>query len=163
MIISIIAAVAKNGVIGINGTMPWHIPGELTRFKELTWGKSVIMGRITYEDLGRPLPGRRIVVVSRSKTYSAPGLITCRSVEEAIERCRREREDEVFIAGGGDVYRQTIDLTDIFYMTIVDEEIEGDVYFPDVDWSTYDLIYKEEREGPPRYTYYTYKRKQAGK
>lgn len=131
--ISIIVAVAgKNRVIGKKGGMPWYIPEELKRFKEITMGHPIIMGRKTHESIGRALPGRVNIVITREPNYLAEGCIVVNSLDEAIKTAQsRERSDEIFIIGGGQIYQESIGLADKLYLTYVDKEIEGDVFFPD--------------------------------
>ncbi len=130
MIISIIAAMAKNRVIGKDGTMPWHIPEDLRRFRELTMGHTIIMGRRTFEQIGHPLPGRRNIILTRQLHYGAAGCLVLHSIADALGACADV--DEVFICGGGDLYRQTISLADRIYLTVVDGEYAGDTFFPPV-------------------------------
>ncbi len=130
MIISIIAAMAKNRVLGKAGASPWHIPEDLRRFRELTMGHPVIMGRRTFEQVGRPLPGRRNIILTRRPDYEAPGCLVLHSVADALAACAEA--EEVFICGGGELYRQTISLADRIYLTVVDRECAGDTFFPPI-------------------------------
>lgn len=135
MIISCIAAVAKNGVIGRNGELPWHLPADLRRFRRITWGHPVIMGRRTFESIGRPLPGRANVVLSRSGRSEWPGeLLVCGSLDAALERLRdAEGRSEVFVIGGGEVYLLALPRTRRLYLTRVEARVDGDARFPDLD------------------------------
>jgi|SRR3989344_3755761 len=134
MTISIIAAVAKNNVIGKENALPWHLPEDLKRFRKLTIGKTVLMGRKTFESiinkLGKPLPNRKNIVVTRKKDISYPtGVLIYSDLDKAI----REHDDEdLFIIGGGEIYRQTVDKAGILYITHVDEVANGDVFFPEI-------------------------------
>ena len=114
--------------------MPWHIPEDLKRFKKITSGHHVIMGRSTYESIGKPLPNRTIIVLTRNKGYKAPGCHICHSLESGLSLAKMAGEQEVFIAGGGNVYDQSMDLADKIYLTRVQEVIEGDTYFPFIDF-----------------------------
>ena len=126
--ISIIVAVAKGGAIGKEGKMPWKIPGEQRQFKELTTGHVVIMGRRSYEEIGHPLPNRTIIVVSKTKVFSGENLYTVKSLQEAIERAGQE---EIFIAGGAEIFQEALPLADKIYMTYVDMEVpDADRFFP---------------------------------
>ena len=126
--ISIIVAVAKGGAIGKEGKMPWKIPGEQRQFKDLTTGHVVIMGRTSYEEIGHPLPERTNIVVSKTKVFSGENLYTVKSLQEAIERAGQE---EIFIAGGAEIFQKALPLADKIYMTYVDMEVpDADRFFP---------------------------------
>ncbi len=128
MTVTCIAAVSENGVIGRNGSLPWKLPADLRRFKARTMGKTLIMGRKTWDSLGGPLPGRRIVVVTRRARFEAPGVARASSVEEALALCRSE--DEVMIGGGEQIYRAALPLTDRVDLTWIHAHFEGDAHFP---------------------------------
>lgn len=134
--ISLIVAVADNNVIGMNNKMPWHIPEDFKHFKEITMGKPCIMGRKTYESildqLGKPLPGRTSIVVSRSG-YEHEGAVSASSLEEAINKASAEDSDEVMIIGGAQIYKEALNknLADRVYLTRVHQEPEGDAFFPE--------------------------------
>jgi dihydrofolate reductase len=141
----IIAALDRNHVIGKDGKLPWHLPADLQRFKRLTTGHTVLMGRKTYESLGRPLPNRRNVVLS---SRPVEGVETYASLSEALRAL--EDVDTVFIIGGGEIFRQALPIVDGLYLTIVDGEHEGDTFFPDYErliGSTFTLTAKEDHEG----------------
>lgn len=127
-IISLIAAMANNRVIGKNNQMPWHLPADLGHFKAITLGKPVIMGRKTYESIGRPLPGRRNIVVSRNSDYRVEGCETAVSLEDAIKMVYEV--EELMIIGGGNLYSQAMPLTDRLYLTFIDLNVDGDTLFP---------------------------------
>lgn len=131
--VSIIVAVAgSKRVIGKAGGMPWHIPEELKRFKEITLGHPIIMGRRTYESIGKVLPGRTNIVITRDQSYLEEGIIVVHSLEEALRFAQNQSgNDEVFVIGGGEIYRQALPLADKLYLTVIDREIEGDTFFPD--------------------------------
>lgn len=130
--ISIIAAVSKNNVIGRDGKLPWHISEDLKRFKRLTSGHVIIMGRKTFESIGRPLPNRTNIIITRDKNFTPEEVVVTHSVEEALDIGReKEERGEVFIIGGGQIYTQSMRYADKLYLTVVEEEIEGDTYFPD--------------------------------
>mgnify|MGYP003809876373 CR=1 FL=1 len=129
--ISIIAATAKNGVIGIHNRLPWHLPEDLRHFKALTLGHHILMGRKTYESLGRPLPGRTTVIITRSADYSAPGCIVVHAIGDAIAACGDD--SEVFFIGGAELYRQALDYADRIYLTEIQAEFGGDAWFPEFD------------------------------
>ena len=139
--ISIIVAMAKNRVIGANGAIPWHLPEELKRFKRLTLGHHIIMGRKTYESIGRLLPGRTTVIVTRQPDYTVPGAIVAASLEDAIARCAGD--DEVFVIGGAEIYRAALPVADRMYLTLVQAPAEGDIRFPAWETQDWDLISRE--------------------
>ena len=129
-----IAAVARNGVIGAGPDIPWHVPGEQQRFKRLTLGHPLVMGRLTYASIGRPLPGRTTLVVSRDPALAVPpGVEVFADVDAALDRALELDGTRVFVAGGGQVYRAAWPRLDALEITEVDQEPEGDVFFPDVD------------------------------
>jgi dihydrofolate reductase len=152
--IAIVAAVARNGVIGARGGMPWHLPDDLRLFKETTLGHVLVMGRRTYESIGRPLPGRTTVVVTRKHDWS-PGddeVLVAHDVEEALARAR-SLDDRVFVVGGGEVYAAALPHADSLVITFVEQEPEGDTTFPPVDWSQWRETSREPGDGWVRVTY----------
>lgn len=143
--ISIIVAVAKNGVIGGENNLLWHISDDLKRFKAITSGHGVIMGRKTFESLGRALPNRRNVVISRNSDYLAQGAEVVGSLEDAIKLF--ESNDETFVIGGGQIYKQSMEIADKIYITEVDKEFQGDTHFPEIDKSVWCESFRETHEG----------------
>jgi dihydrofolate reductase len=137
MRISIIAAMAENGVIGRGGQLPWHLSADLKRFKRLTMNHTIIMGRKTWESIARPLPGRRMVVITRQSGYRADDAAVVGSLEDALALARAAGDDEAFIVGGADIYRLALPHADRLYMTLVLAEVEGDTKFPEIDWETW--------------------------
>lgn len=145
MMIILIAAVAKNRVIGNKGKIPWNIPGEKAYFKEVTMGHVLIMGRRTYEEINRPLPGRTTIVVSKTKDFSADGCLMADSLEKALILAKNQ---DIFIAGGSQLYREALPLADCIVLTEVDLEPEGDTFFPEFDEDEYSkTVIKELTEG----------------
>ena len=140
-VVSLIVAMARNGVIGKDNRLPWHLPEDLKRFKRLTMGHHIIMGRKTYESIGRLLPGRTSVIVSRRRDYVVPGAIIAHSLEEAIEHCAND--DEIFVIGGAEIYRAALPLADRLLITQIDRELAGDTVFPAVDWSLWREIERQ--------------------
>ena len=136
MTISIIVAMTNNRVIGKDNQMPWHLSDDLKNFKKLTLGKTVIMGRLTYDSIGKPLPNRKNIVLSRSLKDKKVDVLS--NVEEALEVT--SAEEEVFIIGGQDIYSQTIKKATKLYITMIDSEIEGDKFFPNIDLSDWKII-----------------------
>ena len=132
--IALIAAVAENNVIGNNNALPWHIPADLKYFKQVTMGKPIIMGRLTYESIGKALPGRTNIVVTNNKGFLVPGVRVCHSLEAAIrlakELVRGMSVGEVVIVGGGQIYRQAMSVVDRMYLTRVKRAVLGDAVFP---------------------------------
>ena len=124
-----IAAMANNRVIGLDNKMPWHLPGDLQHFKKVTSGKPVIMGRKTFESIGRPLPGRRNIIITRNKDYHASGIETVTTPEAALELVNDVAE--VMIIGGGNIYQQFLEQAQRLYLTFIDLDVEGDTQFPD--------------------------------
>ena len=145
MLISAIVAVSENNVIGRDGHLPWHLSQDLKRFKAITTGHSIILGRKNYEDIGRPLPNRTNYVLTRNKVFQAPGCIVCSSLEEAIEAAKAAGETECFIIGGAAVYREAMPLVGKLYFTRVLSQVDGDVFFP--EWG--DGFVKESEEKYP--------------
>ena len=133
MRLSIIAALSSNNVIGRDNQIPWHLSTDLKRLKALTMGHHMIMGRKTYESIGRPLPGRHFVVITRQPDFHAEGVQIAHSLEEAIQIAIHANDDEPFIAGGTEIYEQAIHRADRMYLTRVHAEVEGDAFFPDFD------------------------------
>ena len=130
-IISIIAAISQDRALGKNNKLLWHIPKDLARFKKITTGHPVIMGRTTFESLGKPLPGRTNIIITRDDNYQAEGCIICHSLEGAINIAKEKDHKEVFVIGGGQIYNQTINLADKLYLTLVKGKFDADTYFPD--------------------------------
>ena len=152
--ISIIVAVAKGGAIGKEGKMPWRIPGEQRQFKDLTTGHVVIMGRTSYEEIGHPLPERKNIVVSKTKVFSGENLYTVKSLKEAIERAGQE---EIFIAGGAEIFQEALPLADKIYMTYVDMEVpDADRFFPDFPKEKYIIMELERVKGKIPYYRFLY-------
>jgi dihydrofolate reductase len=155
MRISIIAAMAENGVIGRGGQLPWRLSADLQRFKRLTMGRTLIMGRKTWESIGRPLPERRMVVVTRQSGYRADGVEIVGSLSDAFQIARAAGDEEAFVIGGADIYRQSLPFTDRIYMTLVLADVEGDTKFPEVDWDTWARIDSKTHEADEKNEYST--------
>jgi len=141
MRISLIVALAENGVIGRDGDLPWRLSSDLRRFKSITMGHHIVMGRKTYESINRLLPGRTTVILTRMPGYHVEGAIVADSLNAAIDKI--EGDDEVFIIGGAEVYRQSIGTAERLYVTAVQADVDGDTYFPDIDWQQWQLIEEE--------------------
>lgn len=130
MIVSAIAAIGEDGVIGREGKLPWHLPGDLKRFRAITWGKPIIMGRKTHESLGRALPGRTNIVLTRTPGYRAEGCTVVSSPTEALSLAASSGAEEAVVIGGSEVFRQFLQLCEKVYLTIVEGEFDGDAFFP---------------------------------
>ncbi len=159
--IILIAGVAKNRVIGKNGKLPWNIPEDLNRFKSLTLNHTVLMGRKTFESilnvLGRPLPERTNIIVTRDRAYQAPGCIVVHSIAEALMKA----DGDIFVIGGQNIYEQTIGLADMLEITEIKKDYEGDAFFP-VIGSEWKEVKREDKEsGEIKFSFVTYERAQS--
>jgi dihydrofolate reductase len=141
MRISAIVALAANRVIGCDGRLPWHLPSDLQRFKRLTMGHALLMGRHTFESIGRPLPGRRTILLSRQPTFSAAGCEVAKDLQSALKM--GEDAEELFICGGAEVYRQTLPLVQRIYLTELEQEFPGDAYFPEIPATDFREVHRE--------------------
>jgi dihydrofolate reductase len=161
MTISIIAALSRNGVIGADNRLPWRLPEDLARFKRLTLEHSVIMGRKTFESIGKPLPKRRNIVLTRNATNLPAGVTVARSLDEAFELT--SGEEEVFVAGGAEIYRQTLERANRMYLTRIHADIEGDAYFPAFDESAWRISEKIDHADavPHGYSFVTFERAES--
>ena len=140
--ISIIVAKSENNVIGSNGQLPWHLSEDLKKFKSITMGKPMIMGRNTFESIGKALPGRKNIILTRNLNYSAKNVCIVNTIEKAIEACGEQKE--IMIIGGGEIYKAFLGITNRLYLTNVDIKIEGDVFFPEINLSHWNLISRED-------------------
>lgn len=156
MILSVIVAMAHNRVIGLNNQMPWHLPADLAWFKKNTLNKPVIMGRKTFESIGRPLPNRHNIVISRqieSSDNKISNVSWVKSIDEAISLAQAQQPDEVFIIGGGNIYQQVLPLIDRLYLTHIDAELQGDTYFPDYLPEQWQVIYQQDHQADEKNSY----------
>ncbi len=151
MTLSLVVAASSNNVIGSDGGLPWHLPDDLRHFKRLTTGKPVIMGRRTFESIGRPLPDRRNIVMTRQTDYAAHGCEVVSSVSEALELVHGV--DEVMIIGGGQVYRDFLPHADRIYLTRVQADVGGDTYFPGIDENGWHRVMSEHHAADERHAY----------
>jgi len=150
MIISLIAAMDKNRLIGAENALPWHLPADFKHFKEVTMAKPIVMGRKTYESIGRPLPGRQNIVISRSG-FAAEGVTVVDSIDSALDL--PGDVEEVMIIGGCSFYEQIIDRADRMYLTFVDAECEGDAWFPEFDQSQWRVIQQQSVKADDKNNY----------
>jgi dihydrofolate reductase len=160
MKISLIAAISENRVIGRDNALPWHIPEDLKRFKEITKGHPVIMGRKTYESIGRLLPNRINIIITRDSEYTVDGAVIVHSLEDAMNEASKPRtmnqelrtdKDEAFVIGGGQIFEQAITIAEKLYLTVVHTEIEGDAFFP--DYSEFSTVVEKRDSHNEMYSY----------
>lgn len=143
-IISLIAALAGNRAIGKDNKLLWHISEDLKRFKRLTSGHPVIMGRKTFESIGKPLPNRTNIIITRDPGYTADGCVVVNSLEKAIEEAKKVEAEELFIIGGAQIFNQSLPIADKLYLTLVEGDFDGDVFFP--DYSEFNTIVHQENK-----------------
>ena len=151
MSVTIIVAMAKNRVIGKKGQLPWHLPSDLHRFKQLTMGHTLLMGRQTFESIGTALPGRQMIVLSRDPEYRAAGCVMANNIETALQLV--SPVEELFICGGADIYQQTLPFAEKIYLTELDIEIAGDRYFPEISAEEFEIIQMEQIEDKLNYQF----------
>lgn len=151
MKISIIVASSINNVIGHQGTIPWYIPADLRRFKEITNGHHVLMGRKTYESIGRPLPNRINEIVTKDNKYHPEGIFVFTNIQDAVEFAKTNKETELFVIGGQNVYEATLNIANRIYQTLILTEYKGDIHFPQIDSNIWKETFREEHlnETPP--------------
>lgn len=164
MTVSIIVATSLNHAIGKDNQLLWHLPADLKFFKTTTMGCPVIMGRKTFQSIGRTLPGRQNIVITRDENFNSNNqfdILVVGSLDEALVKLHTEKE--VFIIGGGEIYKQSIDSVDTIYITLVNTVIDGDVYFPEIDKSRFDLVWEEKHLADDKnkfdYTFQKFERK----
>ena len=148
MIVSLIAALSSNRVIGIDNQLPWRLPADLRRFKRLTWGHHLVIGRKTFESIGRALPGRRMVVLTRQRDYSRPGIQTASSIEQALALV--VGDEEVFVGGGEQVYQVSLPLAQRLYLTRIHRRFTGDAHFPTFRREDWKIVEEHRHEPTPR-------------
>ena len=155
-IISMIAVISeKTRALGIKNALLWKIDGDLPRFKKLTTGHPIIMGRKTYESIGRPLPNRTNIVITRNPDFKPDGVVVVSSTEKALEIARKTGTDEIFVIGGGEIYKQALPFVDRLYLTIVHDEPKADTFFPDYSEFKKEIFREEHPEHNPPFTYIT--------
>ena len=136
---------AKNRVIGANNRIPWHVPGEQKLFKQITMGHHIVMGRKTYESIGRLLPGRTTVIVTRQAGYAVPGAVIAHSLHDALNAAARD--DEIFVIGGAEIFREAMSFADRIHLSVIDQEPAGDVLMPEIDTTQWREVSAEEHPG----------------
>jgi dihydrofolate reductase len=168
MILSAIAAMAKNRVIGKDNKLPWHLPEDLKFFKEKTKGKVLVMGRKTFESLGKPLPNRFHIVITRQESYQYedPNVEIVHDLKTAIElahmlttKYKVKFGEEVFIVGGGEIYKESLEVLDRIYLTVIEHDVEGDAKFPEFSEKDFALTQKDDRTEPFKYSFRTYSKR----
>ena len=156
--LSLICAMANNRVIGKDNAMPWHMPADLQHFKKTTMGKPIVMGRKTFESIGRPLPGRENVVITRNKDWQAEGVTVVASIDDALVHLAQH--EEIMITGGGNIYQQTIDRANRLYLTFIDLTTDGDAFFPEFSHlklkQVAEEIHQPDDKNPYPYRFVTY-------
>lgn len=161
--ISIIVAASENNVIGIENRLPWHLPGDLQFFRNTTWGFPVIMGRKTFESMGKPLKGRQNIVITRQPDYSHPGITVVSSIPEGIRAAEEQDAKEIFITGGTEIFLQSFPLVGRIYRTRVHTTVEGDAFFPEISEKEWVLKHSEahpaDEKNPFAYTFETWERR----
>ncbi|MDX5422556.1 MAG: dihydrofolate reductase [Hymenobacteraceae bacterium] len=160
--IAIVVAAAENNVIGKDNGLIWHLPADLRHFKALTMGHPMLMGRKTFESIGKPLPGRTTIIITSQKGYKAEGCAVVHSLQEAIEK-GKELDKQIYVVGGAEIYRQALSVTDTIYLTRVHHSFDGDVYFPELKEEEWETISKEHHSPDEKnkysYTFFELKRK----
>lgn len=163
MILSQIAAMAQNRVVGANNKLPWHLPEDLNFFREKTRNKIMIMGRKTFDSLPKVLPHRYHIVISRSPhVHENPSVTFVQNIEQALEKAKTlipPWPEEVFIVGGGEIYKQSLPLTDKIYLTVIEKDFHGDTYFPQFDLNQFEMIECVNKTEPFPFSFRTYQRK----
>ena len=152
--LALVVALSENNVIGRNGELPWRLPTDLQRFKRLTMGHCMVMGRKTFDSIGRPLPGRVTIVLSRAEMISSPPkLLAAKSLDEALRYVpmTEMKHDQVFVTGGAEIYKLTLPQADRMYVTRVHADVEGDTFFPELDWTEWQAVESEETPADERH------------
>lgn len=152
-VLSAIVAMSENRVIGKDNKLPWHLPADLKHFKEITTGHHIIMGRKTFESIGKSLPNRVNIVLSRDTDFVASGCQTVTSIDSALEIAKAAQQHEIFIIGGAEIYRQLLSRIKRLYLTIVHTNIEGDAWFPELDTASWHEVSRERHEADEKNTY----------
>lgn len=164
MTLSHIVAVSANDVIGVNNDLPWQIPEDMKFFRDKTKGRAMIMGRKTYESVGHPLPGRLSVIITRQKDYQvdSPLAVVQPDLESAIAYAKTQVSkwgEEIFIIGGGEIFKQSMDIVDVIYLTRIHKDFAGDIKYPKVDSEKFELVEQRDRQEPVPFSFLTYSRR----
>ncbi len=153
MTISLIVAASENNAIGKDNKLLWHLPEDLKFFKNMTWGMPVVMGRKTFEAMGKPLAGRTNIVITSNKDWKAEGATVVQNIDDALKAAGATGAKEAFITGGGEIYKQSMEMADKIYMTRIHANIEGDTFFPEIDPSNWELIFNKELKADEKNKY----------
>lgn len=153
MTISLVVAAASNNAIGKDGKMPWHLPNDMKHFKNITWGMPVVMGRKTFESLGKPLTGRKNIVISRQNNFLQEGAVVVNSIDDALFIANETDAKEVMVIGGGEIYKALMEKAGRIYLTRVDAEPEGDTFFPVIDPKVWSLTSQKDQEADEKNAY----------
>ena len=153
MTISFVVAAATNNVIGKDGKMPWHLPNDMRHFKNVTWGMPVIMGRKTFDSLGKALPGRKNIVITRQTGWTAPNTVVVKNIEDALFVAKETDAKEAMIIGGGEIYKSLFDKASKIYITRVHADPEGDTLFPSIDPQQWYLVSQKNHEADEKNSY----------
>ena len=153
MTISLVVAAAQNDAIGKDGKIPWHLPNDMKHFKNITWGMPVIMGRKTFESLGKPLAGRKNIAITRQPEWKAEGVVIVKNLEDALFVAKQTDAKEVFVIGGGEIYRLAFEKTKRIYLTSVKAETEGDTFFPELNPDEWYLVSEDNHEADDKHKY----------
>jgi dihydrofolate reductase len=161
-LISFLVAMDQKRTIGKDNDLPWHLPADLKYFKQVTMGHPIVMGRKTHEAIGRVLPGRENIVLTREKSYTSPGCTVIHSIEDLLN-IDKEKDEEVFVIGGAEIFKEVFTSADRLYITLIEDVFEGDTYFPDFDQSEWEVVSKEkgikDEKNPYDYYYIVFKRR----
>ena len=152
--IAIVVAADENNVIGKDNQLIWHLPADLKHFKQITMGHPIIMGRKTYESIGKPLPGRTTIIITRQDGYEAEGCIVVNAIQEAIEKAK-QLDEQAYLIGGAEIYKQALELTDTIYLTRIHHRFEGDTFFPEIKEDEWKSVSEEQHE-PDEKNKYSY-------
>ncbi len=140
MILSLLVAADEQNVIGKDNQLPWHLPNDLKYFKNQTWGMPILMGRKTFESIGKPLPGRKSIVISRNSNWNQEGVTLVHSIEEAIQKTQELDVKEIFVIGGAQIFESAFPLADRIYLTRIHHRFEGDVFFPEIPAANWEMV-----------------------
>ncbi len=152
IVISLLVAADEGNVIGKNNQLPWHLPNDLKYFKNLTWGLPIVMGRKTYESIGKPLPGRTNIVITRNKDYAAEGIVVVHTIEEALNVALQKGAKEIFVIGGAEIFNSVFDSAHRIYLTRIHHRFDGDVFFPELN-GNWQLVKKQKQAADEKNAY----------
>lgn len=162
MIISLLLAASENNVIGKDNSLPWHLPNDLKYFKNLTWGLPILMGRKTFDSIGKPLPGRKSIVITRSQDWQHEGVEVVHSIEAAVQKAHALGAKEIFVIGGAEIFNASLPQADRIYLTRIHHHFDGDVFFPEIDEAAWQLtssrFCEKDEKNPYDHTYQVWER-----